>query len=285
MIYSILNEKDAFLHRVVEKLGNVPIDYSEKLDIIKKSRKENEPRLAAGVLLLLCYKKNADISTGYGSQFVFQLIKRSSDVPQAGDLSCPGGMLEPSKDHILQIFISCGFPPILKEKARSLAKVRGGKAFKNITLFLANAVRESWEEIRLNPFNFSFLGPLPSYDLTLFPKTIFPLVGLVKGKGNFHLNGEVNKIVEIPVASFFRKENYGLYSLDFLDKPDRAKNMEWDFPCLIHQDYDGKEEILWGATFGIIMSFLKIMFDFEPPQTYTNRIIKGTLYPDYLTGR
>jgi hypothetical protein len=61
--------------------------------------------------------------------------------------------------------------------------------------------------------------------------------------------------------------------------------MEWDFPCLIHQDYDGKEEILWGATFGIIMSFLKIMFDFEPPLTYTNRIIKGTLYPDYLTGR
>lgn len=285
MVYSILNERDAFLHHVVKKLGNVPIDYSEKLDIIKKNRKENEPRLAAGVLLLLCYKKNAVISTGHDSKFVFQLIKRSSDVPQAGDISCPGGMLEPLKDHILQTFISCGFPPILKGRTRSLAKRRERKEFKKLTLFLANAVRESWEEIRLNPFNFSFLGPLPSYDLNLFPKTIFPLVGLVKGKGNFRLNGEVNKIVEIPVASFFREENYGLYSLNFLDKPDRAKNMEWDFPCLIHQDYDGKEEILWGATFGIIMSFLKIIFDLELPRTYTKRIIKGTLYPDYLTGR
>jgi len=108
---------------------------------------------------------------------------------------------------------------------------------------------------------------------------------MYRRKGNFRLNGEVNKIVEIPVASFFREENYGLYSLNFLDKPDRAKNMEWDFPCLIHQDYDGKEEILWGATFGIIMSFLKIIFDLELPRTHTKRIIKGTLYPDYLTGR
>ncbi|MEA3471539.1 MAG: hypothetical protein U9R24_07460, partial [Thermodesulfobacteriota bacterium] len=60
--------------------------------------------------------------------------------------------------------------------------------------------------------------------------------------------------------------------------------LNWDFPCLIHGDIDGSEEILWGATLNIILSFLKIVFNYEPPAGNENKIIKRTLKPGYLKG-
>jgi hypothetical protein len=65
-----------------------------------------------------------------------------------------------------------------------------------------------------------------------------------------------------------------------LPTPDQGP---WEFPCLIHEDDDG-EEILWGATFYIIMNFLRIVFDFQLPNLHSRRIRKKTLNPDYLTG-
>ncbi len=284
MYPSILNQKEKTINLIIEKLGNSPIDFSEKFESIKKMRKKNETWHAAGILLLIHCKKNPDAAVWNEGEFVFQLIKRSADVPQGGDLSCPGGILELSKDRILCNLISRGLPPILKGKALKYTQTKGKEAFRDISLFLANALRESWEEVRLSPFNVAFLGPLPCYDLTLFTKTIFPVAGLVKKEINFRPNGEVDKIVEIPLKAFFREENYGIYSLEASDGLDEVQERKWDFPCLIHQDHDGKEEILWGATFSIIMSFLKIVFDFELPHMKPKKVIKRILLPDYLTG-
>ena len=280
----ILKNKEDTLKLIVKKLGCASNNFSKQFIIIRQKRKQHHTWLAAGVLLLLRYKKYSDTMAGNEGEFVFQLIKRSASVPQGGDLSCPGGILETPIDSFFCELIERGFPPIIKGDALTYAKERGEDELKTITLFLANATRESWEEIGLNPFDLIFLGPLPCYSLTLFTKTIFPLVGLLNGETGICPNGEVDKIIEIPLISFFDDNNYATYSLDatgdFNDIPDR----QWDFPCLIHHDTDGTEEILWGATFSIIMSFLNIVFDFELSDIHPTRIVRRALDLSYITG-
>jgi 8-oxo-dGTP pyrophosphatase MutT (NUDIX family) len=280
----ILKNKEDTLKLIVDKLGSVPSSFSKQFNIIRQKRKQNLTWLAAGVLLLLSHKKHPCTIPGNEEEFVFQLIKRSASVPQGGDLSCPGGILETPIDGLFCGLIGRGFPPIIKGDALTYAKERGEDELNTITLFLANATRESWEEIGLNPFDLIFLGPLPCYNLTLFTKTIFPLVGLMNGETGACPNGEVDKIIEIPLVSFFDENNYAIYSLDasgdFYDIP----GYQWDFPCLTHQDTDGTEEILWGATFSIIMSFLKIVFDFKRSDLHPTRIIRRALDQSYITG-
>ena len=280
----ILKSKEDTLKLIIEKLGCAPNSFSKQFDIIRQKRKQHHTWLAAGVLLLLRYKKHPDTLASNEGEFVFQLIKRSASVPQGGDLSCPGGILETSTDSLFCGLIERGFPPLIEGDTLSYAKKRGESEFKTITLFLANATRESWEEIGLNPFDLLFLGPLPCYSLTLFTKTIFPLVGLMNGETGICPNGEVDKIVEIPLISFFDENNYATCSLDVSGDLHDMTDRQLDFPCLIHHDTDGTEEILWGATFGIIMTFLNIVFDFEPCDTHPMKIIRRTLDQNYIKG-
>lgn len=280
---NLKNKKDT-LKLIVEKLGCASNNFSEQFAMIRQKRKQHHTLLAAGVLLLLRYKKCPDTMADNEGEFVFQLIKRSASVPQGGDLSCPGGILETPIDSFFCELIERRFPPIINGDALTYAQKRGEDQLKTITLFLANATRESWEEIGLNPFDLMFLGPLPCYSLSLFTKTIFPLVGFMNGETGICPNGEVDKIVEIPLISFFDENNYATCSLDVLGDLHDMTDRQWDFPCLIHHDTDGTEEILWGATFGIIMTFLNIVFDFEPSDTHPMRIIKRTLDQNYIKG-
>ncbi|MDD5722411.1 MAG: hypothetical protein PHY29_01585 [Syntrophales bacterium] len=267
--------RDAIIRHIVERLGTADIDYREYTE-------RDGEIFQAGVLIPLFFTAGQSTDDG---QLSFLLSKRSAAVSQSGDLSGPGGKLEPFWDRLLRFFIIRGFPSLIRGDARMYAGKRGKDAFDTITLFLANAARESWEEIRLSPFNLRFLGPLPPRDLRLSTKTIFPVVGLI-GKGwGFSPNREVDKLVEIPVDAFYHEENYGLFPVqNLLTITDKADIDEEPSPCLIHTDRDGKEEILWGATFGIITSFLSIVFDFTPPEIQPDRIITRPLQPDYLGG-
>jgi 8-oxo-dGTP pyrophosphatase MutT (NUDIX family) len=277
-----VTKKDEVRDLIVRQLGTVPIDYRDKFDLIRKKRKSDKAWLAAGVLLPLFFRENPDDEGG--GEFLFQLIKRSSVVPQGGDLSGPGGMLSPMPDRFFSSLIGAGILPPLRGKTRSYLRKRDPVSRRTIRLFLANALRESWEEVRLNPLNVELLGPLPSYSLSLFTRTIFPLVGLVKKEWNFRPNWEVEKVVEIPLKSFFADGSYGVLFLEALDETDNS-TLTWDFPCLIHNDIDGSEEVLWGATLAIILSFLKIVFNYDPPTGNENKVIKRTLKPGYLTGK
>jgi 8-oxo-dGTP pyrophosphatase MutT (NUDIX family) len=275
--------KERLLDLIVERLGNLPIDYNEKFEFIKEKRKGDKKWLAAGVLIPLFFKENND-THGEEGEFVIQLIKRSADVPQGGDLSGPGGMLNTPLDRVLMRLMLGGLIPSFKGNALTYINKRDGTSRRNIALFFANALRESWEEVKLSPFNVTFLGPLPSYSLTLFTRTIFPLVGLVRKPWTFRPNWEVEKVVEIPLRSFFAGDNYGTFSLEASDELNNKSRGTWEIPCLIHEDEEGNEEILWGATFNIILSFLKIVFDFEMPGTNQNKIIRRVLHSNYLTG-
>ena len=280
----LLINKNLFIESVVRKLRQFPIDFTEKMTWIQSSQGTSEPYSAAGVLLLLYYKKEHPDADDQQGEFYFQLIKRSVNVVQPGDLSCPGGMLHPILDGLLRHLLVGGIVPVLKGYPKSSARQRDENTFKTMMLFLANAIRESWEEIRLSPFNIQFLGPLPCHSLILFRRTIFPLVGLVKKEPSYRTNREVERIVEIPIKSFFQADNYAHYLIETADSIKHSDQTSWQFPCFLHRDEKGRQEILWGATFNIITRFLEILFDFKLPEIRSNPVISRTLQHTYLTG-
>jgi 8-oxo-dGTP pyrophosphatase MutT (NUDIX family) len=276
------SDKEGIIDLIVERLGRVPIDYEERVDFIHSMNGGTDRWLAAGVILLIHYHEEA----GRDGQFLLQLIKRSSIVPQPGDISCPGGMLHPAVDPFMQRLVAPGILPIMQGKARALAIARGKKTYDHVTLFLANALREAWEEVRVNPLNVRFLGALPSRELYVFSRIIFPVVGLVKKDWRFQPNREVERIVEIPLKALFEKENYGTLTVDIETSMPFSHQVERirDFPCFLFTPPGGKEEILWGATMFIIMNFLEIVFDFKLPDEISDRVVRKSLRSDYATG-
>jgi 8-oxo-dGTP pyrophosphatase MutT (NUDIX family) len=281
----IFRHRQEFLTRVTDRLGTYPSDFQQEINRITLSERTPPPRLAAGVLLPLVFRDSPCYGKSDTGEFVFRLIKRSSLVSQPGDLSCPGGMIHPVIDHLLRPLLTHGPFPIIRGPARAYALQRGSKSFHITTLFLANALRETWEEIRLPPCRVRYLGPLPTYSLARFRRTIFPLAGYVENAGPSRPNREVEKIVEIPLADFFREELIGCYTLSVPNPAEAGVSIPIRHPCLIHRSSDGGEEILWGATFHILFQFLAIVADYQLPDWSEGPVIQRTLRPDYLTGR
>ncbi|MDQ5987767.1 MAG: hypothetical protein CSYNP_03513 [Syntrophus sp. SKADARSKE-3] len=277
--------KDALLHQIRHKLGQCPLDFPEMWHTINTAKGAGENHGAAGILLLLHDRPVAKPSGGDSHEMVLQLIKRSSRVPQGGDISCPGGMLNPLTDRGLAFLTGTGIIPIFQGLSRKYARKRPPGSYRLINLFLANGLRESWEEIRLNPFNVEFLGPLPTHSLLLFRRTIFPLVAYVKKPWASQLNPEVDKLIEIPLKHFFDKSHYANFSIEAPVSENIISTRPSQFPCFIFKESSGSQEILWGATFNIIMSFLKIVFDFHMPDISSGPQFKRTLSAHYVTGR
>ena len=285
MDLNLLQQNNRLPSLIRKRLAGHDGDFAGKWqDIRKNNHSGKSGQLAAGVLLLLSYRSHQMSDPMKPGAWVLQLIKRSFRTAQGGDISCPGGMLHPLIDWAFSLFfIRSGimaFPLPSCESAHTGASLESKKT---ISLFLANALRESWEELHLHPQHVSLLGSLPTYSLHLFRRTIFPLVAIARSDWTPVPNPEVDKIIEIPLTSFFREDSYGRYMIqaaDTLSTPDQGP---WEFPCLIHEDEDG-EEILWGATFYIIMNFLRIVFNFQLPDMHSRRIREKTLNPDYLTG-
>jgi 8-oxo-dGTP pyrophosphatase MutT (NUDIX family) len=279
MELSILREPDSLPSFIAEKLASVSIDYKNKYRQIKSSGNTNTPELAAGVVLLLNYKKISHSKYEY----VFQLIKRSDKISQGGDISCPGGMLHPITDKFLSKILANRIIRTMPDYSVNFLPINDKETANLVRLFLINAVREAWEEIGLNPFSVIFLGALPCYSLTLFARTIFPLVCLTPKPFKFKLSAEVEKILEIPISIFFEGSNYALLEIEtpFSNSTPVHSNQ---FPCIILTDDQGKQEILWGATFNIIMNFLRIISDNGLPALSSFPTIKKALSKTYISG-
>ena len=66
-----------------------------------------------------------------------------------------------------------------------------------LALFLAVALRETWEEMGLNPLNIKFLGMLPEQGLIVFDRSIFPMVGWLDGSHlACHLRDQAQERIE-----------------------------------------------------------------------------------------
>jgi 8-oxo-dGTP pyrophosphatase MutT (NUDIX family) len=277
MDLSILHQKDSFPSFVASKLINTKIDYKEKYKQIINSGKTGLNQFGAGVVLLLNFKETSRDSYEY----VFQLIKRSDSVSQAGDISCPGGMLHSVSDKIFSSIFTMGLIPSLHRQIIQATVEKDEESVKLIRLFLTNALREAWEEIGLSPFNIVFLGALPCYSLTLFARTIFPVVCISVKPFEFKLSTEVDKILEIPIDVFFESSNYAVLEIETSVNNATGNN---HFPCILIADNQGGQEILWGATFNIIINFLQIISDNTLPPISSVRTIKKNLTRRYLSG-
>jgi len=218
---------------------------------------------------------------GGGNQPVLILTKRSTLVRQPGDLCCPGGSIAPRKDVLLAGLLRMPFSPLCRWRGWSAWRRAGRRQAFSLSLLLATGLRESFEEMRLNPLRVEFLGPLPPQRLVMFRRTIYPLVCWVHGRKRFTPNWEVDKIVYLPLRRLLDPAAYGRLRLGFRGSENSGEFRE--FPCLVHRQND-KSERLWGATFRIAMVFLERAFGFQPPPSEDLPLFEATLTDEYRTG-
>lgn len=284
MDLSILYDREGFRQQVIDALAQEPVDYLERLRFVDKQKVTPNPWTGGGVLLPLFFREEQGQNGKGLGQYVFFLSKRSRKVQQAGDLCAPGGGIHPFLDALFGRILRFGLLPWVGGPGLEKSKLRGKAIHGKILLFLGNALRESWEELRLSPFNIEFLGALPTHGFHSRRWIIFPLVGRVKRIWRPKLSWEVEKIVSIPLSFFFQPTNYAVYSLQVpkeLIAPEIPN--PWEFPCLIYND-NGEQEILWGATFKIIQTFFRIVVDFSFPSPDSGRVIHKALPSNYFSG-
>jgi 8-oxo-dGTP pyrophosphatase MutT (NUDIX family) len=281
----ILRDQAGFRQQVIDALSKEPVDYAEQFAFIDRQKETQERFAGGGVLLPLFFREERNGGERGPGEYVFLLNKRSKQVLQPGDLCAPGGGIHPFLDSFTQKILQYRLLPGVGGTGLNLARRRGKEVYEKILFLLGNALRESWEELRLSPFNVEFLGPLPTYSLSSRRWIIFPLVGRVKHSWQPKLSWEVEKIVPIPLNAFFDPQNYAIYSLEV---PERLTAQgipsPWEFPCLVHRE-KGEEEILWGATFKVIQTFFQVVFRFSLPHPDGGQVIHRPLASNYLTGR
>jgi 8-oxo-dGTP pyrophosphatase MutT (NUDIX family) len=237
--------------------------------------------LASSVLFLLGKYPNSKRDS---TRLCLILNKRSPRVKQPGDLCCPGGSIAPRLDNFLSTLIKLPFMPLGRWPYWSHWRRHKFNQARILAILLACALRESVEEMRLNPFGLTFLGMLPPQSLVMFERVIYPLVGYVNHQNRFYPNWEVEKLVYIPLTELLKPENYARYRLKMgtAANPTRALSAN-DFPCFLHR-YKKETEILWGATYQITTAFLEYVFGFQPPDMSSLPVVNGRLDDNYLTG-
>lgn len=116
----------------------------------------------------------------------------------------------------------------------------------------------------------------------MFKRAIYPLVGWVNDQHHFVPNWEVEKIIWVPLASFFDHAKYSRYRLSF--NTDRGKAIpDREMPCFVHR-HEGQDELLWGATYRIAMQFLFFVFGYRPPPMKSLPVVYRRLGQRYLDG-
>lgn len=210
------------------------------------------------------------------------LNKRSRKVRQPGDLCCPGGGVSPKIDPLLARWLRLPGPPLSGWRQGKWWRRHRPGDWSKLALLLATALREGFEEMRLNPLGVRFLGTMAVQHLIMFRRAIYPLVGWVPIQKRFFPNWEVEKIVRIPLASFFDAGNYACCRISFQgEKPDSPEIPYRDMPCFVHRQ-NGNEELLWGATYRLTEQFLSTVFDYTPPPLTTLPVVSRRLNRRYL---
>lgn len=253
-------------------------------DVLPSREKMLYSNQASAVLFLLGHQASSD---GRAENCLI-LNKRSQQVRQPGDLCCPGGGIIPWLDVPLARLLRIRGLPLSRWADWSLWRRQRSNEALTLALLLATGLRESFEEMRLNPLRVRFLGVLPAQSLVMFEREIYPFVCWISRQKRFYPNWEVEKIVTIPLSHLLEPANYALYRLE-INLPEnqrqgRRRKEIREFPCFLHNQ-DGRTERLWGATYRITINFLNWVYGFEPPDIDDLKIIEGRLEPNYASGR
>lgn len=133
----------------------------------------------------------------------------------------------------------------------------GGREPEDIGL-LGTALREASEEIGLDPVEVDVVGPLDDIH-TVTGYAVSPFVGRVPDREYVPDEREVAEVVWLPVDAFRLPANY---DVEVRDHPTHGR-------IVVHYfDVDGYT--VWGATARILVQFLELTTDWEPPQTPTD---------------
>ena len=224
------------------------------------------------------------IDAGGQSEPCLILNKRSAQVRQAGDLCCPGGGLSWGLDRMLAHLLKLPRAPLHRWNSWSLWQKHYRESSRALAVLLAAGLREAWEEMRLNPFRFTFLGMLPKQQLVMFDRMIYPIVGWADHHA-LRPNWEVERIISIPIRKLLDPKQYGCFRPMVADHENgNAQQLRHDdFPCYIHEDDLGRE-MLWGATYRIAQAFLYKVFGFSPPEKGDLPLVHRYLDDSYLNG-
>lgn len=236
-------------------------------------RKKGNPPVPSVVLFLL-----GPLKTG---EPCLILNKRSAKVRQPGDLCCPGGGIEGRLDAALARLLRLPGTPLNRWPPWRRWRHQWPDPSGGLSLYLATALREAAEEMRLNPLGVRFLGPMRPQRLVMFHRVIHPLAAWAGGQQRFWPNWEVARIVRIPLRQLLDGRRYARYRLRMKAGPWRHVQ---DFPCFRLSTPRGRE-ILWGATYRIAVDFLETVFDFAPPPMEALPVVFGTMDSHYTTGR
>ena len=226
---------------------------------------------ASAVLFILGRSSHRNGQTG---EPCLILNKRSVHVRQSGDLCFPGGRFSRSVDGFLSRLLRVPGSPLARWQYWPEWRTGRPTDARRLSLLFAAALRESFEEMHVNPFSVQFLGPLPPQQLLMFQRTIYPMVVWIPRQRRFLPNWEVEKIIRIPLSHLFEADRYAAYRLESLSGSK-------DYPCFVHDSTEG-EEVLWGATYYIVAAFLKLIFDFSAPPLKGLRVISGALEREYF---
>ncbi len=121
---------------------------------------------------------------------------------------------------------------------------------------LAAALRESYEEIGIEPRHVRVLGQLDQITAG-FNYLVTPFVGLIPFPYNYSLNpAETEAVFSVPVAALLDRSCFRV-ELRFSPANRRGEP-------IYHFQYDGLD--IWGATARIIKQFLELVYGFETPE-------------------
>jgi len=273
-IQGLLRDPQRFRDRVVERLRGGEGELAEKMRLIREVGAGQEPSSASAVLVALEFDREK-------REHVLILNKRSDRVQQAGDLCCPGGRLDFGRDRRLARLMAWRMALLSPHRGLlrgSRHERREGKGM--VRFVLAGALRECWEEMGLRPWKVEYLGILPAQQLQRRPRIIFPVVGRIRGRWQERPNWEVGKILRLPVGAFFKPESYVIHRLNLpRSVRDKFGVDRWEVPGLSVQTHGG-EEILWGATFQILLTFLERTLDLPLGGIHPQRTVERDL-PDH----
>ena len=264
-----------FIKQVIRVLGERPGQEKELSD------PEIEWQTTAGVLMLLGQNFR---TPNFDGEPCLILNKRSLKVRQPGDLCFPGGGVSPHIDSCLARFFSLPVASLGRWPYWPDWKRFHPVQARILSIIWATGLRESFEEMRLNPFGVKFLGPLPPQSLVMFKRTMYPIVGWINRQKRFFTNWEVEKVIYVSLRDLLNPDLYGRYRLKMGNSTGKDGTVPMqDFPCFRLHNQESVE-ILWGATYRITMNFLKLVFDFTPPDLKSLPVVEGSLDQSYLTG-
>jgi 8-oxo-dGTP pyrophosphatase MutT (NUDIX family) len=124
----------------------------------------------------------------------------------------------------------------------------GGKSEDFDTDIVGTAMRETFEEVGIEPEKVDILGSLSSLYIPVSNYLVFPAVGFIADKPRFVADpNEVDKILNIPLE-YFLSERY------IKTQKINARNYIIDAPCYQINGYT-----IWGATAMIMSEFVDIV--------------------------